>query len=430
MKNKYNFLTEKLLIYIPFIIFILYTNIHYLFAMKSNLSIITVLINIFNFIFMKGPYVFLLISIILIIYIIINGNKKQNLIMIATTIGCFLTYYNSLANEQGFLTALLFISTYLIGIFYSIALYICLKNKKIDDIKKKIISGAKSVVIYIGIIYFLAIVSNTSQYSYIYSEQGITAWFRSTNGLGHALVFLLPIFISFHIKDKKNSYLFYIIVISILDLLIGTKACYFSLLATLFFTTIYLFIDYMKSKKYHYFKLLSIAIILGFVLLISSSLYVTNNIEQSIKHNSNETGQFDIINFVISDREKNADIIEPIYSNGNIYSKLFGLGLYYPRFNFIYVELDLLDLLYSRGLFGLLLYMTFFGFIILSIIKKVFKNIKKYFDIDVLLMFLTLFYILFASIFVGHVIFNLMPLSIAIIVMLYYLFIINKKVKK
>jgi hypothetical protein len=103
-----------------------------------------------------------------------------------------------------------------------------LKDKKIEDIKKKVITGAKFVVIYIGIIFVLAILSNTNQYSYISAEQGATAWFRSTNGLGHALVFLLPLFILFYVRDKKNGYLFYIVVIGALDLAIGTKACYYS----------------------------------------------------------------------------------------------------------------------------------------------------------------------------------------------------------
>ena len=53
-----------------------------------------------------------------------------------------------------------------------------------------------------------------------------------------------------------------------------------------------------------------------------------------------------VVDFVISGRDENADIIKTAFKNSNAFTKIFGLGLYYPRFNFIYVELDLLEILY------------------------------------------------------------------------------------
>lgn len=431
MKNKYNRIIEKFLFYIPFLTFILYTSVHYVFSMQSNSKFISFIINMFNKLYMKGPYIFIGLTLVLAIYIFINGSKKQKLITIATIVGCFLMCFNLTAEsiKTWFLTVLLFISSYLIGIFYVISLFIYIKNKNVNDIKKKIIAGMKFIVIYVGIIFLLAVISNTSQYSYVTAEQGLTAWIRSTNALGHALVFLLPLFILFYIKDRKNNYLFYIIVITVLELLIGTKACYFGLLSTLFIIILYLFIDFLKNKKYHYFKLLSLTIILGIVLTISSNLYVIDNIGEGIKYNTNEQGIVDIANFVTSNRANNVKIINPVFNDSNMFTKMFGMGLYYPKFRFIYVELDLLDILYSRGVYGLLLYVVFFGTLIISVIRKNFNNIKKHFDIEYLLMFLTLFYIGFASVFVGHVVFNLMPLTVAIMVMLYYIVIVNRKIE-
>ena len=431
MRNKYNIIIEKILIYIPFLTFLLYTNVHLAFAMQSNSAFVSSIINFFNKLYMKSPYIFLLIALILTIYTLINGSKKQKLITIATIIGCLLMCYN-LTTESikiGFLTVLLFVSSYLIGILFTLSIYIYIKKNNINDIKKKIITVAKSIVIYVGIMFFLAAISNTNQYSYTYVEQGVTAWIRSTNALGHALVFLLPLFMVCYIRDKKNNYLFYIIVIAILDLLIGTKACYYGLLSTSFITTLYLFIDFIKTKKHHYFKLLSLTILSVLIVLVSSNLYVSNNIKKSIKNNTNEQGKIDIVNFVISDRDSNVDIIKPAFNDSNTFTKMFGLGLYYPRFDFSYVEFDLLDNLYLRGVYGLVLYVTFFGIIVINIFKGVFNNIKKHFDIDYLSMLLTLAYIGFSSLFVGHVVFNLMTLTVAIMLMLYYIFIIDKRIE-
>ena len=121
MKKNYSIKIEKLLFYIPFLMFLLYTNVHYLFAMQSNSKLISTLINTFNKIYMKGPYIFLGISIILAFYILINGNKLHKSIAIITGVGCFFMHYN-LINAGGTintLTELSFISSYLIGIFYT-----------------------------------------------------------------------------------------------------------------------------------------------------------------------------------------------------------------------------------------------------------------------------------------------------------------------
>lgn len=429
MKNKYNVVIEKLLLFMPFLMFILYTNVHFSFAVKSNSNLVFSILKLFNALYMRGPHIFFIISIFLAVYIFINANKKQKIISTATMVGCFLMYCSLLNRESNVdsLTTLLFISSYLIGIFYTISLIIYLKDKRIVDINKKIMKSAKACVIYISIVFVVAVLSNTSHYSYEAYEQGITAWFRSTNGLGHALVFLLPLFILFYVKEKKNKYLFYIIIISILDLVIGTKACFYGLISTLLVTVLYLIIDFFKNKKYHYTKLLSLLIISLAAILISGNLYVTNNIKKNIEYNTNEQGKVDVVNFVISGRDDNISKISPFFSKSDMFTKTFGLGLYYPRFNFIYVELDLFDLLYSRGIYGFLLYVIFFGAIVVEIFKESFKNIKKHFDIGILLMILTLSYIGFASMFVGHVLFNLMPLTVAILVVLYYMFIIKKE---
>lgn len=430
MKNKYNNVVEKFLFYIPVLTFVLYTSVHNVFAMRSNSDFISFIIEILNMFYMKGSYIFLLISLALAIYVLINGNTKHKLITVATILGSFLMCFN--LNRESidngiFLTVLLFVSSYLMGILYILAISIYTKGKDTTDIKNKIIKSAKAVVIYVGIIFLLAIISNTNQYSYVTEEQGLTAWIKSTNALGHALVFLLPLFVLLYIQDKKYNYLFYIIVIATLDLLIGTKACYYGLLSTLFVSIIYLIIDSLRNKKYHIYKLLSLIVILIISLVVSSNLYVRKNIDMSIKQNTNEQGRLDVINFVTSGRIENVKIINPVFNKSKPIVKIFGLGLYYPKYDFIYVEFDLLDILYSRGIYGLILYFSFFGTIIFKIFKKVFDSIKnKKFNINYLLMLLTIGYIAFASLLVGHVAFNLMTITVAVIVIYGYIFIIRK----
>jgi hypothetical protein len=90
---------------------------------------------------MKGPYIFLGLSLILAIYIFINGSKKQRLITIATIVGCFLMCFNLTAEsiKIGFLTVLLFVSSYLIGVLYAISLFIYKKIKILMILKRRLL---------------------------------------------------------------------------------------------------------------------------------------------------------------------------------------------------------------------------------------------------------------------------------------------------
>ena len=432
--KKYVSIVERFLFYIPFFMFILYTTVNYAYASRTNSELVLKIIGFFNQLFLIGPYIFLIMALILAIYIMIKGNSKQIIITVITFLGCFFTFHNvfTFKNDQAqYLTSLLFVATYLLGIYYTIALFIYLKDKEFKQVKKKFIAGIKTIVYYVGIIYLIALLSNTNVPSYSSTEHGLSGWFKSTNGFGHAFVFLLPLFVSLYIKDKGYKYLFYIIVIGLIDLLISTKACYYGLISTVIVGIIYLIIDFITKRKYHYFKMVSLIILLITALSISNNFYVTENIKQNIERNTNNQGWVDVVNFVISGRDRNVRSIEPyFFKESDIFTKLFGIGLYYPLFEFIYVELDLLDLLFSRGIYGFLLYVIFFGGILIKMCIRVFKNVKNNFDVDVIFMFLTLGYIGFASIFVGHVLFNLMPLTVAIMVIIYYMYEFDKRLEK
>ena len=137
--KKYVSIVERFLFYIPFFMFILYTTVNYAYASRTNSELVLKIIGFFNQLFLIGPYIFLIMALILAIYIMIKGNSKQIIITVITFLGCFFTFHNvfTFKNDQAqYLTSLLFVATYLLGIYYTIALFIYLKDKEFKQVKE------------------------------------------------------------------------------------------------------------------------------------------------------------------------------------------------------------------------------------------------------------------------------------------------------
>ena len=87
--KKYVSIVERFLFYIPFFMFILYTTVNYAYASRTNSELVLKIIGFFNQLFLIGPYIFLIMALILAIYIMIKGNSKQIIITAITFLGCF-----------------------------------------------------------------------------------------------------------------------------------------------------------------------------------------------------------------------------------------------------------------------------------------------------------------------------------------------------
>ena len=417
--------TEIILPYIPLALLLLFTKIDSYKILFVNNDIIRGLLDLLSNIYPIGPYIFILMALLLTLYILFIGSQKQKIIMIITIIGGFLTYNNSMILKDfkmSFKTELLFISLYLLGILYPISLYNYFQKLNFDQIEKKVRSSLNIFIIIIIFNFIFAYLTDTFTYSYYYSQAGFSGWYIITNGIGHSLLFLLPLYMIYYIKDSNYKSLLYIIAITVIGLLIGTKAFYFSLIATLLLTTIYFIYTFFKNKNIQIFKMVPIIVILFTVFMSHDSLPVSTNIDLGIKDNMDEYGNLNVLDFTLKGRNETANIIKEDFDNSNLIVKTFGMGLYYPKYNFAYVELDYLDLLISRGVYGTLLYLSFIFFGLITVFTNV-KNKFKKVDKTLLLFFLlTLGYIFVASMFVGHVIFDMVTLNITILLLMFYYF--------
>lgn len=229
------------------------------------------------------------------------------------------------------------------------------------------------------------------------NKEGYLGLFYGGNELSALFIGLLPIVLNF-ILAQKNLFLklFFFLEIVMVMVLVGTKTLFLGI--GLVFT---LFIlkglkknvpSFSKKRK----SLMILAI--GLFLLTSSLLIPKTPVYKNFKvtlnyyqiHSMKDFVSIDTIDKVIfSTRLSFLKNVHSYYKEREVKEKLFGIGI--TKINKIKdIEIDVLDIFYSIGIIGFLIW---FLFMILSIRKSKLEGIYQ----------LSLFLFLFISLFSGHI---------------------------
>ena len=129
------------------------------------------------------------------------------------------------------------------AITISLCFYLKENINQIKNITKGLIISA--LIIFASIV--ISILTNS--YNTTYMEYGITGWFSSPNTQSMVLTCMTPICLYLLFNKKKISYFLGIIIFFLLLFFNGTRACYYTLVSTLFIMTIINIIDLTKSKE-------------------------------------------------------------------------------------------------------------------------------------------------------------------------------------
>ncbi len=229
------------------------------------------------------------------------------------------------------------------------------------------------------------------------NKEGYLGLFYGGNELSALFIGLLPIVLNF-ILAQKNLFLklFFFLELVMIMVLVGTKTLFLGI--GLVFT---LFILKGLKKNVQSFskKRKSLMILaIGLFLLTSSLLIPKTPVYKNFKvtlnyyqiHSMKDFVSIDTIDKVIfSTRLSFLKNIHSYYKEREVKEKLFGIGI--TKINKIKdIEIDVLDIFYSIGIIGFLIW---FLFMILSIRKSKLKGIYQ----------LSLFLFLFISLFSGHI---------------------------
>ena len=370
----------------------------------------------------------IIIRIIFLIFVMLTStfiyNKKKNIIYyslfiiyaIIYLLGIILFKDSSIFKEMQGLLRVFYFPLLLISL-YSI-------NDEIHISKMLLLID---LILYLLFI-FIPNSLNLGFKSYEITKKGTLGFFNSANEISGIISILTPIMILVF-KEHKN--LIFTLLISILYLFviltIGTKTPLLSLIITIFFALLWLWIKNIKKKNYKIiigsFGILFILIITTIAIIPKTNFY--KNIETHLNYLKVDDIKevFEkpklVDHFIFSQRLTFLSKIQKEYSKANPYQLLFGIGYMKEDKVRKTVEMDYFDIFYSHGIIGFILFFSLY----LNILYKVLSKRKK-FDFSQYMTYISIFLIIVLSLFTGHII---TAPSVSLLVAIIILMIENKK---
>lgn len=226
----------------------------------------------------------------------------------------------------------------------------------------------------ITIIFFLALITNTSFYSYDELRGGVSGWFNSANELGALLCLFFPISIhnAFHNPERKILDFFLFIASGLMLILVGTKTGLLGFGLTILCYLIYRIVSIKTSKIDYRFIIVLVYLILP--LFIWNNLPAVYNLKYKVITNDmTEMNKENINNIVFSGREEFLKIIKNDRKNINTWQILFGKPCLVSD-TILIVERDFIDIYYMFGIVGLAIFSSAFFILIMKILLLFIKH--------------------------------------------------------
>ena len=244
--------------------------------------------------------------------------------------------------------------------------------------------------------------------TYDITKVGTLGFYDSANEISGIISLLTPIIfiIFFYTKNNIVKFLFFFLYL-IAILMIGTKTPFITLVITIIMSFVYLLIYSIKNKTYKSLIKISLVTIIGIVgiTLIIPKTNFYKNIETHLDYLKVDkvTDIFKdkelVDHFIFSQRLSFLNDKTNIYSNANIYQRLFGLGYTENNKTMKLIEMDLYDVYYNHGIIGFMIFIIIILYVLIDIIKKRIKlNYENY------MLSLSALLIIVLSYVTGHII--------------------------
>lgn len=285
---------------------------------------------------------------------------------------------------------------------------------------------------------FVSILTNTSYCSYMGGDfdchlRGFLGWFNSANETSVILIFYFGMMLINYLKQKSGMGYFYLLLVAIFMILIGTKTGFIGLFGILVIYILYYLISTMiNNKKVVLFKkilILLISLIAVILYIPNTPLYFnldlsyTYSKEQLVNNKNNQEESEPIIeqtiqdddtivanHLVFNDRDEFLIYNKEIYKNSSLFNKLFGItnqGNYINGIKYDHIcERDLHDLIIYYGIIGLLVELLIPFILLIKLIKNIVKKPKIMLDDKFIITGIVSALILAVSYLAGHTLFN------------------------
>lgn len=385
-------------------------------------------------------YIRPLVLLVLTIYLLFKKNRVAIIYTAIAIIHSIVIINNSYLNSEYF--NILSEVREITILYYFIFMFIFINEMKLD--KKKLLKYVSINALVISFSIVLAVVTNTSYYTYPLAKTGYTGWFKSSNAIGHILLIGYTMFLNFIENKRGLLYVAMLILLSTVLVYFGTRVTFYGTIIVLVSYIMISAFKLMLEKNIDIKKVLLYATIVAIVFTIKSSLPLEIRKDKQTEAASNivssdKDKEYIPINMLnVFTREEALNILskypyesrfsrdyQVIYGDYkldkvNLFTKIFGMGssdFYYSK---IKIEKDIHAVIYYHGWIGFIVLISIF---ISNLIKSSlilltnFKNNK----VTVYLNFMVLFLMIAVSQLAGHT-FLEPNVSIYLAILMYLIF--------
>ncbi len=134
-----------------------------------------------------------------------------------------------------------------------------------DEIKRQIITALKIVLVLIVVPYYLSYFLKSGNHTYMHSLTGWTGWNNTQNSFSICLSAVFPFALYYCLSTKRKWMLIFLLPISYMYIMNGTKATYLTLVFSLFGFAVFLAAEFFiqKKKKFPFISIIVLIALLG-----------------------------------------------------------------------------------------------------------------------------------------------------------------------
>lgn len=360
-----------------------------------------------------GIFVKIIILGLMVFYLLIVDKNKRKLNFLCIGLIFIFCIGNLCCNYHKMQASFVSYAGYLMKYIYFLItlLYFIKWNQNGHMIK---LNELRIPFVIIALTMFLSWITGSAFDTYLASsgKSGTSGWFFSGNEIGALLSIIFPITLynAFYNPKSHKWEIVVAIIIGIALLTLGTKVGLLGYFLTIFGYLVYRILT-IKNYKFDYrFAICIVALLIP--------LFMWKNIP-AIHNTQMKYEVLDIDNENITKEEKKERMNYLIYSgrnryvsqmiekrkNINILEMVFGTFYLRTDNTILITEQDLYDIYFLFGIFGFLMFIVPFIYLLFNCLKNCFKKIKvKIFDIKLILCLLSLILGIGVSIMSGHTI--------------------------
>ena len=228
----------------------------------------------------------LAITVAIPLYTLFFTKKRKKFILTMCIIGAFSCLHVLNGFRVGYANMVADVK-YLLLVLHAVVLafsFMFLYEK--EELEKQIQNALKIVIPSIAITYYISYFLKSGNYTYVDDQIGWTGWNNTPSVFSIITSVLFPFAVYFCINSKKKWHTVFLIPLSLMCILNGTKAAYLTLLFTLLGFSAFVVVNYFihKKEKFPIF-MLTVLVALVFSSVIFYNISPRSNIDALINEN-------------------------------------------------------------------------------------------------------------------------------------------------